>query len=88
MGKKIWQTIHPRKFGCDVSVLRPSVRTLFGGDGRESGVSPSGGGVRFKSWDVFVELEFFLAENRVGNGVAKSSPSKTCLLKKLVFKYF
>ena len=28
MGKKIWQTIHPRKFGCDVSVLRPSVHSL------------------------------------------------------------
>ena len=45
MDKKIWYTIHPSKFGFDVSVLRPSVRTLFGGDGRESGVSPSGGGL-------------------------------------------
>ena len=28
MGKKIWYTIHPRKFGFDVSVLRPSVHSL------------------------------------------------------------
>ena len=52
----------------------------LGGDGRESGVSPSGRGVRYKSWDVFVQLAFFLAGNRAGNGVAKSSRSKTCLL--------
>ena len=35
MGKKIWQTIHPRKFGYDVAY----VRTLFAGKGRESGAS-------------------------------------------------
>ena len=58
MGKKIWQTIHLRKFGYDVRVLRASV-TLFGGNGRESGVSPSGGGVCHKSCDVFVQPAFF-----------------------------
>ena len=53
MGKKMLLSTHPRKFGYDVSVLRPSVR-LFGGEGRESGVRPSGGGVRY----------IFLAGNR------------------------
>ena len=30
-------------------------RTLFAGEGRESGVSPSGGGVCYKSRDAFVQ---------------------------------
>ena len=50
---------------------------LFGGYGRESGVSTLGGGV---SCDVFVQPAFFLAGNRPRNGVAKSSRSKHCLL--------
>ena len=37
MGKKIKFSTHPRKFGYDISVLRPSVRTPFGGKRRESG---------------------------------------------------
>ena len=39
------------------------------GEGRESGVSPSGGGVCHKLRDAFVQ-PFLLAENRVRNGVA------------------
>ena len=27
MGKKIWETIHPRKFGYDVAYARPPTRT-------------------------------------------------------------
>ena len=53
MGKKTWLSTHSRKFGYDVSVLRPSVHSL-GGEGRESGVRPSGGGVCY----------IFLAGNR------------------------
>ena len=34
IAKKIWLTIHPRNFGCDVSLRRPSVHSL-GGGGRE-----------------------------------------------------
>ena len=44
--KKIWYSIDPRKFGCDVSVPPNANRTDPGGGGRESGVSPSGGGGR------------------------------------------
>ena len=66
MYKKICLTIHPRNFGSDVSVAR----TLFrGGGGRESGVSPSWGGVCY----------IFLAGNRARNGVTLPSRSKTCL---------
>ena len=42
--KKIWYSIHPRKFGCDVSVRPNANRTDPGGGGRESGVNPSVGG--------------------------------------------
>ena len=42
--KKIWYSIRPRKFGCDVSVRPNANRTDPGGGGRESRVSPSGGG--------------------------------------------
>ena len=42
--KKIWYSIRPRKFGCDVSVRPNSNRTDPGGGGRETGVSPGGGG--------------------------------------------
>ena len=45
-------------------------RTLFAGEGRESGVSPSGGGVCCKSRDAFVQPTCFLAENRARNDVA------------------
>ena len=55
-----------RKFGYDVAYAR----TLFAGEGRESGVSPSGGGVCYKSRDAFVQPAFFLAGNRARNGVA------------------
>ena len=66
MGNKIWETIHPRKFGYDVVYAR----TLFAGEGRESGVSPSGGGVCYKSRDAFVQPTCFLAGNRARNDVA------------------
>ena len=39
-------------------------------EGRESDVSPSGGGVCYKSCDAFVQPAFFLAGNRSRNGVA------------------
>ena len=42
--KKIWYSIHPRKFGRDVSVRPNANRTDPGGGGRESGVNPSVGG--------------------------------------------
>ena len=38
------------------------LRTLFAGEGKESGVSPSGEGVCYKSRDAFVQPAFFLAE--------------------------
>ena len=57
---------HPRKFGYDVAYAR----TLFAGEGRESSVSSSGGGVCYKSCDAFVQHAFFLAGNRARNGVA------------------
>ena len=66
MGKKIWENIYPRKFGYDVVYAR----TLFVGEGRESGVSPSGGGVCHKSRDAFVQPAFSLAGNRARNSVA------------------
>ena len=43
---------------------------VFAGEGRESGVSPSGGGVCYKSCDAFVHPAFFSAGNRARNGVA------------------
>ena len=66
MGNKIWETIHPRKFGYDVVYAR----TLFAGEGRESGVSPSGAGVCYKSREAFVQPIVFLAGNRARIGVA------------------
>ena len=39
-------------------------------EGRESGVSPSKGGVCYKSCDAFVQPAFFLAGNRARNGMA------------------
>ena len=44
-----------------------TLRTLFEGEGRESGVSPSRGGVCYKSCDAFVQPAFFLAKNRARN---------------------
>ena len=70
--KKIYLSTHPRKFGYDVSVLRPSVRPL-GGEGWESAVRPSGGGVCYilsagKSamylCNICVFVRFLLAGNR------------------------
>ena len=62
----------------------PSVCTLFGSDGRESGVSPSGGGgVCYKSCDVFVQPAFSWQEIAQEMAWALSSCSKTCLLYKL-----
>ena len=52
MGKKIWLRRQ----------RSPSVRTLFGVDGRESGVSSSRGAICYKSCDVFVQPAFFLWE--------------------------
>ena len=61
----------------------PSVCTLFGSDGRESGVSSSEGGVCYKSCDVFVEPAFSWPEIAQEMAWALSSCSKTCLLYKL-----
>ena len=53
-------------FGYDVAYAR----ALFAGEGRELGVTPSGGGVCYKLRDAFVQPAFFLAGNRARNGVA------------------
>ena len=53
------------------------------GQGRESGVSPSGGGVGYKSCDAFVQPAFFLAGNCARNGGGQRHR-----IQKLVFKYF
>ena len=66
LGVNYSKALHPRKFGYDVAYAR----TLFAEEGRESGVSPSGGGVCYKSRDAFVQPAFFLAGNRARNGVA------------------
>ena len=42
--KKIWYSIHPRKFGCDVSVRPNANRTDPGGGRRESESARQGGG--------------------------------------------
>ena len=77
MGKKIWLTIHPRKFGGEVSVPRPSVHSSVVMEGNQvsacRGRGDGGGGVCYKSCDVFVQPAFFSAGNRARNGVAKSS---------------
>ena len=52
------------------------------------GCHPAGGGACYKSCDVFVQLAFLLAGDRARKDVAKSSRSNTCLLQKLVYKYF
>ena len=49
---------------------RSYARTLFAGEGRESGISPSGGGVCYKPRDAFVQPAFFVAGNCTRNGVA------------------
>ena len=54
------------KFGYDVAYAR----TLFAGEGRESGVSPSGGGVYYKPRDAFVQPTCFLEGSRARNDVA------------------
>ena len=53
-----------------VKLWYQQLRTLFEGEGKESGVSPSGEGVCYKSRDAFVQPAFFLAGNRARNGVA------------------
>ena len=44
IAKKIWWSIHPRKFGYDAAYDLPSVQTLGGGGGGESEVRQSGEG--------------------------------------------
>ena len=64
--------------------VRPSVRTLFWGDGRESGASPSGGGVCYKSCEVF-----FLRFSRREIAQEMEWPSRRVQkLVYFVFKYF
>ena len=71
--KKIYLSTHPRKFGYDVMQCTPSFRTPFGGEGWESAVRPSGGGVCYilsagKSamylCNICVFVRFLLAGNR------------------------
>ena len=74
IAKKIWLTIHPRNFGCDVSVCRPSVHSLEGGGREGNQVSARQGRSMLyflggKSCDAFVQLAFFLAGNRARNCV-------------------
>ena len=65
--RKFGITIHARKFGYDVTY--PC--TLFAAEERKSGVSPSGGGVCYKSCDALaMHRAFFLAGNGARNGVA------------------
>ena len=65
--KRASETPWVRKFGKPsirehlVMTYVAYTRTLFAGEGRESGVSPSGGGVCYKSPDAFVQPAFFLA---------------------------
>ena len=68
--------MHPRNFGCDVSV-RPPVHSLGGGKGiRCQPVGGGGGGanVTFSWWEILrciclCNPRIFLAENRARNGV-------------------
>ena len=74
-----------RKFDYDVAYTR----TLFAGEGRKSGVNPSGGGVCYKSHDAYVQPAFFSAGNRPRNGAAVDAfknmfTSTTSLLKDFV----
>ena len=84
MGKKIWYTIRPRQFGYDVAYTR----TFFAGEGRELGVSPSGGGVCYKSCDAFVHPAFFLAGSRARNGVANVVAFKNLFTLETCFQVF
>ena len=73
MGKKIYLSTHPRKFGYDVSVLCPSVHSLGVREGNQVSAR-RGGGVcyiffaRNRAMN-FCNPRFFLAGNRVRNGV-------------------
>ena len=74
MGKKIQLSTYPRKFGYDVSVLRPSVHSLGVREGNHAGVPPSRGGVCyiFFAGNRAMNLcnpRFFLAGNRARSGV-------------------
>ena len=87
MGKKIWSTIHRRKFGYDVAYAR----TLFargGGGGDESPVTPSRGEVCYKSCDAFVQPVLFLAGNRARNGVANVITFKNLFTLETCFQVF
>ena len=66
------------KFGYDVAY----VRTLFEGEGRESGVSPSGGGVCYRSPMHLCNPPFSWREIAKEMGWL-SLRSKTCLLQLL-----
>ena len=85
MGKKIWSTIHRRKFGYDVAYAR----TLFARRGREeSPVTPSRGEVCYKSCDAFVQPVLFLAGNRARNGVANVITFKNLFTLETCFQVF
>ena len=87
MGKKIWSTIHRRKFGYDVAYAR----TLFargGGGEEESPVTPSRGEVCYKSCDAFVQPVLFLAGNRARNGVANVITFKNLFTLETCFQVF
>ena len=82
MGKKIWSTIHRRKFGYDVKLARG------GGGGEESPVTPSRGEVCYKSCDAFVQPVLFLAGNRARNGVANVITFKNLFTLETCFQVF
>ena len=63
---RLWLLIHPRNFGCDVSV-RPPARTDSGGGGGESQDDPTrGGGVEnaIFSWREMAQCFWGLLGNR------------------------
>ena len=55
---------------------------------RESGVSLSGEGVRYKSCDAFIRPEFFLVGNRAINGVANVIVFKNVFTLETCFQVF
>ena len=68
---------NPRNFGCNISIRRLSIQSLAGGEGNKVSARRGVGYVIFSWWEIVQEM-------------AKSflSSSKTCLLYKLLLKYF
>ena len=67
IAKKIWQTIHPRNFGCGLSVI-PPVHSVRGREGNQMS-SRWGKGYVIFSWREMCNCVFSLRENHSRNGV-------------------